>query len=92
MSGLTDGIMTAAQIVLGLALLMTLAHLLRARSLLERVVALEILTACTIGGAAILTLVRGENALIDPALAVALVSFTGAVAFASFIERRQSDD
>ncbi len=91
MSELTDLLSVTAQLLLGLALLLTLGHLLRARSLLERVVALEILSASTVGGAAILTLTRGESATIDLALAVALVSFTGAIAFGSFIERRRSD-
>lgn len=92
MSQVADVLLMAAQVMLGLALLVTLAHLLRARSLLERVVALEILSASTVGGAAILTMTGGEAATIDLALAVALVSFTGAVAFASFIERRRSNE
>ncbi|MCK9487677.1 MAG: monovalent cation/H+ antiporter complex subunit F [Dehalococcoidia bacterium] len=91
-TALTDVLMMGAQVMLCIAALLTLAHLLRARSLLERVLALEMLSAGTVAGAGLLTLVIGEPALIDPALAVALVSFAGSIAFASFVERRGTDD
>ena len=86
MSSVTDVILIAAEILIAAALLLTLAHLLQVRTLLGRIVALEVIAAITVGGAALITILTGETAAIDVALAVALVSFTGTVAFAIFFE------
>lgn len=92
MTAAADAILVVAEILLGTALLMTLAHLLRVRTLIGRVVALEVIAAITVSGAALITIVNGETAAIDVALAVALVSFTGTVAFAAFFEGWHIDD
>ncbi|MDA1010201.1 MAG: MrpF/PhaF family protein [Chloroflexi bacterium] len=86
MSAVTEAIVIATEILIGGALLLTLAHLLRVRTLLGRIVAIEVIAAITVGGAAAITILSGETAAIDVALAVALVSFTGTVAFAIFFE------
>ncbi|MDA1010240.1 MAG: monovalent cation/H+ antiporter complex subunit F [Chloroflexi bacterium] len=86
MTAATEAVLLATEILIGAALLLTLAHLLQVRTLLGRVVALEVIAAITVGGAAVITILSGETAAIDVALAVALVSFTGTVAFAIFFE------
>jgi len=92
MTAVTDALFVVVQVLLGAALLMTLAHLLQVRTLLGRVVALEVIAAITVGSAAVISMVNGEHAAIDVALAVALVSFTGVVAFAAFFEGWHIDD
>lgn len=89
MTEVAAAIRTAAEVVLAAALLITLAHLLRARTVLDRVVALEVTAAIMVGGSALLAIARLERTMIDIALVVALVSFTGNVAFASFVEGRR---
>lgn len=92
MTDITDGILVAVQILIGASLLSTLAHLLMVRTLIGRVVALEVIAAISVGGAAVITIVAGERAALDVALAVALVSFTGTIAFAAFFQGWHIDD
>lgn len=92
MSEAADLILLVAQILLGVALLTTLFHLLRVRTLIGRVVALEVISAITVGGAALIAMLHQETAAIDVALTVGLVSFTGTVAFAAFFEGWHVDD
>ncbi|MDA0269947.1 MAG: monovalent cation/H+ antiporter complex subunit F [Chloroflexi bacterium] len=83
---------TVAEIIIVISLLLSLLFLWVAKSLLDRVIALEVIAAVTVAGAAMLAITDGDPAMLDVALAVALVSFTGTVAFASFVERRRPDD
>lgn len=76
---------------LGVATATVLAYLLRATRLLERVVALEVLAALTVSIAAFFTIMTDVTTTIDVALAIALISFTGTIAFASFAESRSDD-
>lgn len=92
MSGITEVALLATEVLIGASLLMTLAHLLQVRTLLGRIVALEVLAALTVGTAGVITIITGETAAIDVALAVALVSFTGTVAFAAFFEGWRVDE
>lgn len=92
MNDAADFILVVVQVLLGASLLMTLAHLLNVRTLIGRVVALEVIAAITVSGAALITIISGETAAIDVALAVGLVSFTGTVAFAAFFEGWHIDD
>src|SRR5690606_35484808 len=92
MSEPADDIFFVVEILIGLALVMTLAHLLHVRTLIGRLVALEVIAAITVSAAALISLVNAETAAIDVALAVALVSFTGTVAFAAFFEGWHVDD
>lgn len=88
---IADGLQLVTQVVLAAAVATVLWVLLRARRLLDRVVALEVLSALTVAIAAMVTLVTRVTVTIDIALAVALISFTGTVAFASFVESRRED-
>lgn len=92
MNEAADVILVVVQVLLGAALLTTLAHLLTVRTLIGRVVALEVIAAITVSGAALITIISGETTAIDVALAVGLVSFTGTVAFAAFFEGWHIDD
>lgn len=73
--------------VLGLALALCFVRLARGPSLADRVVALEMMSACSVGIAAALTVSKGRALYMDVALIVALISFLGTVAFARYLER-----
>jgi len=87
----TAWVQLLTQGILAVAIVAVLFVLVRATRLLDRVVALEVLSALTVAVAAMVTLVSGATYTIDIALAVALISFTGTVAFASFVESRRDD-
>ncbi len=70
-----------------LAILLTVARLLRGPSLPDRVVALDLLTTLGIGVIATYAIATNQTALLDVAVATALISFLGTVAFAYYIER-----
>lgn len=79
-----------AALMLALALAMVLAsyRVLRGPSLADRVVALDLMAAAAVGVAITCYLEYGQTAFLDIAIALALVTFVGTVAFASYIERR----
>ncbi len=70
-----------------LAILLTVARLLRGPSLPDRVMALDLLTTLGVGVIAAYAIATGQAAFLDVAIATALISFLGTVAFAYYIER-----
>jgi multicomponent Na+:H+ antiporter subunit F len=82
-------------VALGLATALLLAGLLlclyrvwRGRRTADRVVALDIIAYLVIGACALRTLQTREDALLRPAMLLALLAFLGTVAFARYLERR----
>ncbi|MEX1023278.1 MAG: monovalent cation/H+ antiporter complex subunit F [Dehalococcoidia bacterium] len=88
---IANALQLTAEAILGVSVVVTLAHLVRATRLLDRVIAIEVLAALTVAVSAMITVTTGITATIDIALAVALISFTGTVAFASFVESTRDD-
>jgi multicomponent Na+:H+ antiporter subunit F len=76
----TLGMLTAA-------LALTLVRLVRGPTLIDRVVALELTAALVVGLIAAYAIEQDTPALIDVAIALALVVYIGAVAFARYAER-----
>jgi multicomponent Na+:H+ antiporter subunit F len=74
--------------VLVVAVGLVVIRLVRGPTVADRVVALDVLSAVSIGFIATYTVATGAAALLDAALVVALVAFVATVAFARFIERR----
>jgi multicomponent Na+:H+ antiporter subunit F len=78
---------TAALAMLAFAAVLAFVRLLRGPTLPDRVVAIDligVLIVCVIVVAAATT---GQQAFLDVAIVVALVSFVGTVAYARYIER-----
>ncbi len=73
--------------VLALAFALTFVRLLRGPSLPDRVVAIDLLTALSIGIIAAYAIATEQPAFLDAAIVLALVAFLGTVAFAYYIER-----
>lgn len=69
------------------ALILTFVRLVRGPSLLDRVVALELTATLVVGIIAAYSIGTAEPVLLDVAIALALVAFIGAVAFARYTER-----
>jgi len=90
MSG-TEAIDLASQfglIVLGLALIVTVARIVTGPTLPDRVLALDLLTVLGLGFIAVLAVRTGFYLYLDIAIALALLGFLATVAFARYIWRR----
>ncbi len=68
------------------AIVLTVVRLIVGPSLPDRVVALDLLGILAVSFIAIYSLSTGREVFLDAALALALVSFLGTVAFARYIE------
>lgn len=77
--------------VLALAAVLATGRLLVGPSLPDRVVALDLLAVIAIALLAAFAAAVGQAVFVDIILAVGLLAFLGAVAFATYIERRSSD-
>jgi multicomponent Na+:H+ antiporter subunit F len=77
-----------ALVVLSLALVLSLARLIRGPSLPDRVVALDLMAVLAVGVIAIYSITTVQPALMDAALVLALIVFLGTVIFARYLERR----
>ncbi|MFD7660723.1 monovalent cation/H+ antiporter complex subunit F [Actinosynnema sp. NPDC059797] len=61
--------------------------LVRARNVLQRIVALDLLAVIVIALLALLSFVRGQPYYLDAAVALALMSFVATVATARYLDR-----
>jgi multicomponent Na+:H+ antiporter subunit F len=80
----------AAQLVLlllALAMALAFVRLARGPTLPDRVVALEQITAVAAGMIATYSVATSQAVFLDAAIALALVSFLGTVAFARYVEK-----
>ncbi len=86
-----DLLNTAVGVGFGLlvtAMAIAFVRLVRGPSLLDRVIALDLVTILAVAFSALLAIAAGEPAFLDAAIALALVAFLATVAFARFVERR----
>ncbi len=67
-------------------------RLIRGPSLLDRVVALDLLSFIAVGLIVLVVIESGQSVLIDVGLGVALVAFVATVAFAQFLEMEGRDE
>lgn len=80
---------TVAFTVLALAGALTVARLLRAGSLPDRVVALDLLLVLVVSGIAVDTVRTGRGVYLDALVVTALLGFVGTVMVARYLERRR---
>lgn len=83
----TTAPLLAATAALAAAFLLALIRLLSGPSLPDRVIALDLMAFTVIAFVALFAVYTGQPALLNVALALALVAFLGTVAFARFLER-----
>lgn len=74
--------------ILVVAALLVTAHALRARTLGDRAVALDTITAFITSGLLVGAAITGDGLLLDLALVLGLLGFVTSVTVARFIERR----
>lgn len=87
MSEILETVVQLALMLLSIALVLTVVRLVRGPSLMDRVVALELVASLFAGIVAVYAIGTDDAALIDVAIALALVAFLGAIAFARYAER-----
>lgn len=75
-------------LMLSLALVLAFLRLARGPSLVDRVVALDLISALSVGIIAAYSIETGQRLLLEVAIVLALISFLGTVAFARYLERR----
>ncbi len=75
--------------LVALSLLLGFIRVLRGPSLPDRVMALDMIGLTSVSMIVLVGVMSDEAILLDAAIALALVSFLGTLAFARFIERRE---
>ena len=81
------GVLDITFIVLLFALFLVSLRLVRGPSLPDRVVALELISILVVGFIAAFDIATEQHVFLDVAIALALVSFLGSVAFARYIQK-----
>ena len=79
-------LLSLSLVLLSIAILLGFVRLLKGPSLPDRVIALDAISMMAICIIAVLVIKRGAPLYLDIAIALALISFLGVVAFAQFIE------
>lgn len=74
--------------ILTLAVALAFVRLVRGPSLPDRVVAVDLMSTLAIGTIGAYAIATEQPAFLDVAIAMALISFLGTVAFAYYIQRR----
>lgn len=74
--------------ILSVAFALAFIRLVRGPSLPDRVVALDLIAVLAVAIVIVLDISGGDIHFLDPAIVVALVGFTGTIAFSRYLERR----
>jgi multicomponent Na+:H+ antiporter subunit F len=82
------GIVTLVFAMLSAGLILSFVRLARGPTLPDRVVALEVIATLVVGFTAVYAVTTGDAVFLDVAVVLALVAFIGAIAFASYLEKR----
>jgi len=72
---------------IGVAMLLTLYRLVRGPTLVDRVIALDLLNTFGIGVLAVQSMITGQAVYLDVALVLGLVAFLATIAFSYYIQR-----
>jgi multicomponent Na+:H+ antiporter subunit F len=78
--------------MLCVALFLTFVRLVRGPSLPDRVVALDLIAAISVGIITVYAIDTGVRVFLDAAIVLALITFLGTVAFTQYVERRARDE
>jgi multicomponent Na+:H+ antiporter subunit F len=86
---LPPSVLSVAAAFVGGAFALSLYRLVRGPTSADRVVALDLMAALTVGAIALQTMATGSHAFLRVATVLALVGFLGTVAFATYLARRR---
>ena len=73
--------------ILGVALLIAVARLVKGPTLPDRIVAMDLMGVLVVGLFVVLAAWTDVRATIDAAIVIALIGFVGTVAYATYVER-----
>lgn len=73
--------------MLGVAVLITVARLIKGPTLPDRVVAMDLIGVLVVGIIVVLAGSTGVRATLDAAIVIALIGFVATVAYATYVER-----
>jgi len=82
-----DITIVVASLMLTVAALLTLVRVVRGPTLPDRVVAIDLIGVLIVGVIVVGAAATGEQAFLDVAIVIALISFVGTVAYARYVER-----
>lgn len=82
-----NGTTTIALTILALSALVAFVRLVRGPTLPDRVVAIDLVGVLIVGIIVVDAARTGQQAYLDVAIVIALVSFVGTVAYARYVER-----
>lgn len=89
---LSPWVLDLARLLLGLALLVSGWRLLKGPTTADRIIAMELIAALLMAHFIIMLPVTGFLSYLDVAMAIALISFLGTVAFARYLENRKAPE
>lgn len=84
---MADLLLTAAAVLIFLAILLCLVRLVIGRTLVDRIVAIDLLTVISISLIALYAHVSGRFVYLDVALVYGLLSFLSVLAVARYLEK-----
>ncbi len=84
---MAEAIVTAAAVLIFLAMLLCVLRLVLGRTLVDRIVAVDLLTVISISLIALYAHVSGRFIYLDVALVYGLLSFLSVLAIARFLEK-----
>ena len=84
---MADLLLTAAAVLIFLAILICLVRLVIGRTLVDRIVAIDLLTVISISLIALYAHVSGRSVYLDVALVYGLLSFLSVLAVARYLEK-----
>ena len=85
-----DTISHITLVTLGVALLVAFIRLVKGPTLPDRIVAMDLFGVLVVGVIVVLAGSSGVRATLDAAIVIALVGFLGTVAYATYVERGDS--
>lgn len=82
-------VMNISLAMLGVALLISLARLLKGPTLPDRIVAMDLIAVLTVGVMVTEAAGSGQSVFLDAAIVIALVGFLGTVAYTWYVDKEQ---
>ncbi len=78
--------------LLSLAMVFVFIRFVKGPSIVDRVIALDLIVTIGIGIISIYSIINNQPNFLDIALILALIAFLGTVAFTYYLEKRDKDD
>jgi len=78
--------------ILSFSSLLVFIRFIKGPSIVDRVVALDLLITISIGIIAVYSVINNKPTFLDISLVLALIAFLGTVAFAYYLEKRNKND